>query len=127
MVEAHLLAADLAPSIGFARYIVSATTPFRREDLARLRADAPAVVRQRAPGWDDEYARRGWRMYASIDRVYDNALARLELGWRPKWDFDSVMRRLRETSDIRGPLATAIGEKGYHQNEKGRPKAALDT
>ena len=122
VVEAHVLAAELAPSIGFGRYIVSATTPFRREDLARLRADAAAVVRQRAPGWEDEYARRGWRMFASIDRVYDNALARRELGWRPKWDFAAVMARLRETGDIRGPLARAIGEKGYHAKEKGCPK-----
>src|SRR5271166_7176421 len=114
VVEAHLLAAERAPSIGFGKYIVSATTPFRREDLPRLRADAPAVVRQRAPEWEDEYARRGWRMFASIDRVYDNALARRELGWRPKWDFGAVMARLRQTGDIRGPLAKAIGEKGYH-------------
>jgi len=118
VVEAHLLAAELAPSIGFGRYIVSATTPFRREDLARLRVDAPAVVRRRAPGWEGEYARRGWRMFASIDRVYDNALARRELGWRPKWDFAAVMARLRQTGDIRGPLASAIGEKGYHPKEK---------
>ena len=114
VVEAHLLAAEQAPAIGFRRYIVSATTPFRREDCARLRVDAPSVVRERVSGWEDEYARRGWRMFASIDRVYDNALARRELGWRPKWDFAAVVKRLRETGDIRGPLAKLIGEKGYH-------------
>jgi nucleoside-diphosphate-sugar epimerase len=114
VVEAHLLALDRAPSIGFARYVVSATTPFRREDAARLRADAAAVARERVPGWEDEYARRGWRMVSGIDRVYDNGLARRELGWRPKWDFAAIVARLRETGDIRGPLAKAIGEKGYH-------------
>jgi UDP-glucose 4-epimerase len=114
VVDAHVLAAARAPAIGFGKYIVSATTPFRREDLARLRADAPAVVRERARGWEDEYARRGWRMFPTIDRVYDNALARRDLGWRPAWDFSAVMKRLGETSDIRGPLAKAIGEKGYH-------------
>src|SRR5271165_419315 len=125
VVDAHLLAAERAPSIGYGKYIVSATTPFRREDLARLRADAPAVARQRAPGWEDEYARRGWRMFASIDRVYDNALARRELGWRPKWDFEAVIARLRETGDVRGPLAKAIGEKGYHAEPfEGRPYPA---
>ncbi len=122
VVDAHLLAAERAPSTGFGKYIVSATTPFRREDAARLRADAPAVVRERAAGWEDEYARRGWRMFASIDRVYDNALARRDLGWRPKWDFDAIVARLRETGDIRGPLARAIGEKGYHaEHFEGRP------
>ena len=114
VVEAHLLAAERAPSIGFGKYVVSATTPFRREDAARLRVDAPAVVRERAAGWEEEYARRGWRMAESIERLYDNALARRELGWRPKWDFAAVMARLRETGDIRGPLARIIGEKGYH-------------
>ena len=114
MVEAHLLAADRPPSLGFGKYIISATTPFRREDAARLRADAAAVARERVAGWEDEYARRGWRMTPSVDRVYDNALARRELGWRPQWDFASVIARLRETSDIRGPLARLIGEKGYH-------------
>ncbi len=122
VVDAHLLAAERAPSIGFGKYIVSATTPFRREDAARLRPDAPAVVRERASGWEAEYARRGWRMFAGIDRVYDNALARRELGWRPKWDFDAVIARLRDTGDIRGPLAQAIGEKGYHAERfEGRP------
>jgi nucleoside-diphosphate-sugar epimerase len=114
VVEAHLLALERAPSIGFGKYIVSATTPFRREDAARLRTDAGAVARERVPGWEDEYARRGWRMAGGVDRVYDNALARRELGWRPKWDFAAIIERLRETGDIRGPLAKAIGEKGYH-------------
>src|SRR5271166_6324846 len=119
VVEAHLLAVDRAPSIGFGKYIVSATTPFRREDAARLRADAGAVVRERVPGWEDEYAQRGWRMAPSIDRVYDGALARRELGWRPKWDFAAIVKRLRETGDIRGPLAKVIGEKGYHPERFG--------
>jgi UDP-glucose 4-epimerase len=114
VVEAHLLAAERAPGIGFGKYIISATTPFLPEDCARLRVDAPGVVRLRAPGWEDEYEKRGWRMFPSIDRVYDNALARRELGWRPQWNFQSVVQRLCETGDIRGPLAKRIGVKGYH-------------
>ena len=114
VVEAHLAAAERAPAIGFGKYVISATTPFLPEDCGRLSADAPAVVSLRAPGWEDEYARRGWRMFPGIDRVYDNALARRELGWRPKWDFAAIVERLRETGDIRGPLAKLIGAKGYH-------------
>jgi UDP-glucose 4-epimerase len=122
VVEAHLMAAERAPSIGFGNYVISATTPFRREDVARLRCDAPAVVRQRAAGWEEEFGRRGWRMFPSIDRVYDNALARRELSWRPKWDFAAVVARLRETGDIRGPLAKLIGAKGYHADRfEGQP------
>jgi nucleoside-diphosphate-sugar epimerase len=117
VVEAHLLALDRAPSIGFGNYVVSATTPFRREDALRLRKDAAAVAGERVAGWESEYARRGWRMAERIDRVYDNKLARRELGWRPKWDFAAIVERLRQTGDIRGPLAKAVGEKGYHPEE----------
>jgi UDP-glucose 4-epimerase len=115
VVDAHLLAIDRAPAIGFARYIVSATTPFTRSDLAELRRDAPAVVRRLVPAYADEYARRGWTMFESIDRVYDNAKARDELGWRPKVDFAHAIERLREEDDLRSPLARAVGSKGYHR------------
>jgi nucleoside-diphosphate-sugar epimerase len=114
VVDAHLLAVERAPAIGFGKYIVSATTPFLPDDCARLRADAPTTLSLRAPGWEDEYARRGWRMFPSLDRVYDNALARKDLGWRPKWDFTAIVERMRATGDIRGPLAQQVGVKGYH-------------
>ena len=41
--------AGAGAGIGFGRYIVSATTPFMPEDLARLRSNAPAVVGRRVP------------------------------------------------------------------------------
>jgi nucleoside-diphosphate-sugar epimerase len=114
VVGAHLVALDAAPRLGFGRYIISATTPFRRDDIALLRTDAPAVVRARVPGWEDVFAQRDWRMAPSIDRVYDNLRARTELGWQPKHDFAAVVARVRETGDVRSPLAIAIGSKGYH-------------
>lgn len=114
VVDAHLLAMDKAAEIGFGRYIISATTPFQREDAAALRSDAPTVVARRAPGWEAEYARRGWTMFPSIDRVYDNARARRELGWCPRADFAHVLDRLRRHEPLLGPLAAAIGAKGYH-------------
>jgi UDP-glucose 4-epimerase len=75
-VSAHLLAGKRAAAIGFGRYIVSATTPFRPEDLAELRSNAPAVVRRRVPSYQAEYERRGWTMFPSIERVYVNDRAR---------------------------------------------------
>lgn len=114
IVDAHLLAIARAPEIGFGRYIVSATTPFEYEDRAELRRDAPAVVARRVPGYEAEYAHRGWRMFPSLDRVYVNALARQELGWRPRYDFGYALERLRAGEDFRSPLAQAIGIKGYH-------------
>ena len=66
------------------------------------------------PGYQAEYAHRGWRMFPSLDRVYVNALARQELGWRPRYDFGYVLERLRAGEDFRSPLAPALGIKGYH-------------
>jgi UDP-glucose 4-epimerase len=114
VVSAHLLAARQAPVLGFRRYIVSATTPFSTDDLAVLRRDVPSVVRRCVPGYEAEYARRGWTMVPSIDRVYVNARARTELGWRPRYDFACVIERLAFGQDFRSPLARHVGAKGYH-------------
>ena len=114
VVAAHVLALERAPALGFGRYIISATTPFRREDAAVLRANAPEVVRRRFPGFERVYAERGWRMFPAIDRVYDNALARAQLGWRPEYDFGRALEALARGRDPRSPLAIAVGAKGYH-------------
>ena len=119
VVSAHRLALERAPEIGFGRYIVSATTPFTRDDLAELRTDAPAVVRRRFREYEEIFAARGWRMLPSVDRVYDNAKARRELGWRPRHDFASALARLAAGEDPRSPLALAVGAKGYHAESTG--------
>lgn len=116
-VDAHLLALDRAASIGFGRFIISATTPFRPEDLPGLREDAPSVLRRRAPEFEAEYQRRGWKMFPGIDRVYVNERARHDLGWRPRYDFDHIIGRLKADKDPRSPLSRVIGSKGYHAEE----------
>ena len=114
VVDAHLLALERAPGIGFGKYIVSATTPFLPEDCAQLRLDAPAVLRRRAPAAEAEYARRGWTMFASIGRIYDNSRARRELGWKPRYDFSAILRQVAAGQGAATPLARIIGAKGYH-------------
>jgi UDP-glucose 4-epimerase len=114
VVAAHLLALERAASIGFGRYIISATTPFLPEDVAGLRTDAPSVVRRRVPEYEAEYERRGWRMFPTIDRVYVNTRARRELGWTPKHDFRTVLAKLARNEYPRSELSAAIGSKGYH-------------
>jgi UDP-glucose 4-epimerase len=113
-VEAHLLSIARAPQLRFGRYIVSATTPFSTDDLSTLRTDAVRVVERYYPSFAAEYGRRGWSMFPSIDRVYVNARARAELGWRPRYDFGHVLECLRRDQDPRSPLARAVGIKGYH-------------
>jgi hypothetical protein len=53
-------------------------------------------------------------MFPRIDRVYDNARSRTELGWRPRHDFQHVLDRLSRNEDFRSPLARLVGSKGYH-------------
>jgi UDP-glucose 4-epimerase len=114
VVDAHLLAVRRARAIGFGRYIVSATTPFTRDDLPMLRESAPRVLHRLFPDCEALYARQGWTLPAQLDRVYVNALARRDLGWRPRHDFAHVLQCLREGRDFRSQLARDVGIKGYH-------------
>ncbi len=114
-VSAHLCAADKCQDLGFGRYIISATTPFRKEDLAELRHDAASVLKRCTPEYEACYAKRGWRMFDGIDRVYVNDAARKDLDWQPKYDFEHILDYLERGLDPRSVLAIQIGSKGYHE------------
>lgn len=118
-VDAHLLALDRAPELGFDRFIISATTPFTREDAPALHADAPAVVARYVPQYVDVYAQRGWTMFPRIERVYDNAHARDRLGWAPVWDFAHAVARVAAGEEPRSDLHRSVGAKGYHAETTG--------
>lgn len=113
VASAHFLAAEKAPALGFGRFVISATTPFTRDNLAQLRKDAPATLRQRVP-FEDIYRRLGWSMFPAIDRVYSNEKARERLGWRPKHDFSSMLARVASGGPPASDLALAVGKKSYH-------------
>jgi UDP-glucose 4-epimerase len=122
IVSAHLRAIERASALGFGRYIISSTTPFTRDDLAELRTNAPAVVDKYVHGYRQVYAARGWTMFPGIDRVYDNARARRDLGWEPEYDFARVLGLIAAGKPGRSPLAAAVGAKGYHaQTFAGQP------
>jgi UDP-glucose 4-epimerase len=92
--RAHVAALEKAPALGFDTFIVSAPTPFRPEDCAELIADAPAVVARYFPHYPEIYARRGWTMFQSIDRVYDAAHATRHLGFTCRTGFAEVLAGL---------------------------------
>ncbi len=115
-VAAHLCAIERAPDIGFNRYIVSATTPFTQSDLAALRTDAPAVTANHVAAYQGVYQDRGWRMFPAVDRVYVNARARQDLGWKPVVDFAHAIARLATGEPPHSRLAGQVGSKGYHGN-----------
>ena len=92
--EAHLVALEKAPGLGCETFIVSAPPPFTREDCEELIEDAPAVVARHFPQAPDLYARAGWSLPASIDRVYDTAKAERLLGFRCRTDFAAILGAL---------------------------------
>ena len=114
VVDAHILAVEKARAIGFGRYIISATTPFTRDDLALLHTNAPEVVKRFFPDYEQLFASQQWTMFPHIDRVYVNSRARDELGWQPKYDFTYVLKCLSAGIDFRSRLSREVGSKGYH-------------
>ncbi|MCP2235607.1 Nucleoside-diphosphate-sugar epimerase [Prauserella halophila] len=119
VVDAHLLAAHRAPELGFDRFIISATTPFTRDDAAELATDAPAAFARVLPDLATRYEQWGWRMLPALDRVYSNERARTTLGWRPRHDIRTAVELAGTTGTARSPLADVVGAKGYHANPTG--------
>jgi nucleoside-diphosphate-sugar epimerase len=114
VVSAHVLAVEKASTIGFGKFIISATSPFSKTDLPALRTNAHAVVAKYFTDFEDIYRSRNWKMFPEIDRVYMNEKARTQLGWKPKYDFRHVLDCLKNRKDFRSELAILIGMKGYH-------------
>ena len=79
------------------------------------------MVERRVPQYAEEYARRGWKMFPSIDRVYVNEKARRDLDWKPRYNFEYVLRRLRSNEEFRSALSITVGSKGYQTENFGSP------
>ena len=92
--RAHVVALDRAPAIGFGTFIISAPTPFRKDEADELKRDAAAVVLRDFPQAGELYAQRGWQLPRSIGRVYDSSLAENWLGFRCETDFASILDAL---------------------------------
>lgn len=92
---AHVLALERAPSIGFDIFVISAPTPFARAESAALKHDAAGVVAHHFPQAPALYQQRGWRLPASIGRIYDSSRAERVLGFRCRTDFACVLDSLR--------------------------------
>jgi len=126
LVTAHIQAAKRAETIGFDKFILSATTPFRRADAGILAVDAPSVLEHYMPEYAQLYTKLGWSMFKEIDRVYDNTHAREVLGWSPKYSFERALENVKKGFDYRSELARKIGSKGYHDIEFGDEPYPVD-
>lgn len=80
VATAHALALEKADDLKHDLMIVSAPSPFELSDCQQLIEDTPAVVERYFPDYEGVYARRGWKMYPTIDRVYVLRRAQEKLG-----------------------------------------------
>src|SRR6516165_8957456 len=63
--DAHVMALDRAPTLGFEIFILSAPTPFERSEAGELERSAPDVIARHFPDAPTLYARRGWQLPSS--------------------------------------------------------------
>lgn len=93
--DAHVVALERAPELGFDTFVISAPVPFARHEAEGLKQHAPAVIARHFPDAPALYAERGWRLPKSIGRVYDPGRAERVLGFRCATDFARVLDTLR--------------------------------
>jgi UDP-glucose 4-epimerase len=98
--ESHRVALAKAPELGFDTFIISAKTPFGRDDCAELIVDAPSVVARYFPSYPALYAGHRWTMFQSIDRVYDAAKAARRLGFTCRTGFAEKLRELADDKPL---------------------------
>ncbi|HQS68668.1 MAG: NAD-dependent epimerase/dehydratase [Novosphingobium sp. 28-62-57] len=94
--DAHIAALERAPDLGFDLFVLSAPTPFSRNEVRELKSDAQAVIARYFPDAASLYEKRGWTLPTSIGRVYDASHAERRLGFRCQTGFAQVLDALRE-------------------------------
>lgn len=120
VVGAAAAALGRARALGWGRYVVSAPPPFARDDAETLRRlgageDAAAACAEAVPGLADAVRRSpGWALLPRLDRVYDPARARRDLGWRPRFTIQRAVDCVNRGEEWRSELAVRVGTKGYH-------------
>ena len=93
VANAHACAIEKRLS-GFRRYIISGKTPFHKTCCEQLYLNGDDVIKEYAPELAEDFADRAWHLPKSLDRVYDSGLAQRELGWQPKYGYESVLDML---------------------------------
>src|ERR1700730_15395801 len=98
--DAHVMALDRAPALGFEIFVLSAPTPFVRSEAEELKRAPANVIERYFPDASALYARRGWRLPTSIGRVYDASRIERVMGFRCANDFGRVLHALRTDSRL---------------------------
>ncbi len=96
---AHRLALH-ADVPGYNVFNISAQTPFSQDETEALLHDARAVLLRHFPSLETTFARRGWTLPASIDRVYVIDKAARRLDYRPRFNFEAFMNEIGFSEQI---------------------------
>ncbi|KAJ5106272.1 hypothetical protein N7456_002947 [Penicillium angulare] len=116
VVQSCVAAAEKAQDIRWGRYVISAPTPFSKDDstLRRLNTDAEGLLKDIMPRCSEVFDKKGWKSLNLIDRVYDSSKAQKELGWKPEFTLEAALDRIERGEDWRSGLAIMVGRRGYH-------------
>jgi UDP-glucose 4-epimerase len=90
VVSAHLLALENS-AIDYGIYNIAAHTPFIESDTPELWGHADRVITRYFPSAPETFASRSWSLPTHIDRVYVTDRAARELGYQPRYNFESLL------------------------------------
>jgi len=76
---------------GYEVFNISALSPFSRDETHDLLHDAPSVLLHHFPNIDKLFAKKGWELPKSIDRVYSIDKAEKILNYHPSFNFNSLI------------------------------------
>ena len=76
----------------FEIFNISSGSPFRKEDVHRLKENPKGVILKYFPEAESIYQEKGWKFPESIDRVYVCNKAVQLLGYQPQYTFEYLLR-----------------------------------
>ena len=79
----------------FAAYNIFSPLPFTDDDLEPLRTDPMGSVRRHWPDAEELLGSIGEKLWGPINTVYDSAAAERDLGWRPRFSFETFLAGVR--------------------------------
>ncbi|MAN46071.1 MAG: NAD(P)-dependent oxidoreductase [Alphaproteobacteria bacterium] len=100
VARAHIRALEMAPELGFDTFILSAPTPFVREDANDLHANTEGIIGRLFPDAPRLFNRMGWQLPKSIFRIYDSTRSQTVLGMHYETTFAKILDAIRNDEDL---------------------------
>jgi UDP-glucose 4-epimerase len=88
--NAHILAMKKEMA-GYEVFNISAESPFSDDETVDLLRDARGILLRHFPNIEEAFAKKGWELPKSIDRVYSIEKAKKLLDYCPCYNFDTLM------------------------------------